>query len=280
MHAPPYTVLQFTDLHLFTDRSTRLKEVCTWESCARVLNAARQQVPTPNLIIITGDIAHDEATSTYLAVRELLGDWLPLCRVLPGNHDYRAGLRAAFPELLPAACCATDELADAPLRFSATVGEWRLLGLDTHQPGKLSGRLEKGTLDWLARQTEAFPTTPIMLFAHHPPLPIGTPWLDRIQLENPEPLAEIIARSPQIKALFTGHVHQDYACLWSGCPVRTTPSTGVQFQPGTDTLVVDSEQPGFRVISLRGRDFTTTVHRMTPPSLRPGLPAGQRDQGF
>jgi Icc protein len=258
------TVLQFTDLHLFTDPTTRLKEVCTWESFARVLAAARQRFPTPDLIVITGDIAHDEATSTYRALRGLLGDWLPRCRVLPGNHDYREGLRAAFPELLPAAHRATDEPVDAPLRFAATIGEWRLLGLDTHQPGQLSGRLEAGQLAWLDGQTRAFPRTPTLLFAHHPPRPIATPWLDRIRLENAEPLAEIVDRSPQVAAFFTGHVHQELALDWRGRPLFTTPSTGVQFQPGTETLVVDGRWPGFRVIQLRGREFTTAVMRVEP----------------
>jgi len=259
-----FTVLQFTDLHLFTDPTTRLKEVCTWESFTHVLGAARQRYPSPSLVVITGDIAHDEAASTYRSLRRLLGDWLPLCRMLPGNHDFRAGLREAFPELLPAAYGAMDERPDAPLRFAASVGEWRLLGLDTHQPGQLSGRLAAGQIEWLAGQTRAFPQVPTLLFAHHPPMPIATPWLDRIRLENPEPLAEIVDAAPQVAALFTGHVHQELALDWRGRRLFTSPSTGVQFQPGTDALVVDSRRPGYRVIELHGREFTTSVQRVEP----------------
>lgn len=259
-----HTVLQFTDLHLFTDRATRLKDVCTWDSFVRVLADARQRYPSPSLIVLTGDIAHDEATSTYRALREQLGDWLPLCRVLPGNHDFRAGLRAAFPELLPAAHNATDERLDAPLRFAVTVGEWRLIGLDTHQPGQLSGQLEDSQLRWLAEQTRAFPQTPTLLFAHHPPQPIATPWLDRIRLENAEPLEQIVDNSPQVAALFTGHVHQELALDWRGRRLFTSPSTGVQFKPGTDALVVDIRWPGFRAIQLCGREFNTTVLRVEP----------------
>lgn len=259
-----HTVLQFTDLHLFTDPTTRLKDVCTWDSFSRVLAAARKRYRSPSLIVITGDIAHDEATSTYRALRGMLGDWLPLCRVLPGNHDFRAGLRAAFPELLPAAHNAADERPDAPLRFAANVGEWRLLGLDTHQPGQLSGRLEDSQVAWLARQTRDFPRSPTLLFAHHPPMPIETPWLDRIRLENPEPLVEIVRQSPQIAGIFTGHVHQERVSEWCGRRFFTTPSTGVQFQPGTDALVVDFRWPGYRAIELHGREFTTTVPRVEP----------------
>ncbi|MFO0820542.1 MAG: phosphodiesterase [Pirellulales bacterium] len=256
-----YTILQFTDLHLFTDRTQRLKGVSTWDSFAAVLEDARRFCPQPDLIVVTGDVAHDEAASTYVALRELWGDWLPRCRFLPGNHDLRAGFRRGFAELFPRAHGAgvTDDMA--PLAFAISLGEWRLIGLDTHIPGQVKGRLGEGQKEWLRGQLRDFAGRPMLIFQHHPPARIGTPWVDDLGHENAAELAEIVSGS-SVRAVIAGHVHQDCDVEWSGLRVLTTPSTAVQFRPGTLQLEVDEKPPGYRVIRLSNQEWTTQVRRL------------------
>lgn len=256
------TVLQFSDLHLFTDRTRRLKNVPTWDSLVAVFEHARRQVSRPDLVVITGDLAHDEEPTTYLALRELLGTWLPVCRLLPGNHDNRHGIRAAFPELFPQPWGTTRIDPMSPLGFSLPLGEWRLLGLDTHLPGQVQGRLWPTQRDWLRTQLQAFPHTPTMLFQHHPPMPVGTSWLDELRLENPTDLQETLAGAAQVAALLTGHVHQEGEYSWGQLRVLTVPATAVQFAPGTARLTVDQRPPGYRVIRLDGTSWTTHVERL------------------
>lgn len=255
-----HTILQFTDLHLFTDRTRRLKDVSTWDSLAAVLVEARRCCPRPDLIVVTGDVAHDEVTTTYVALRELLGDWLPRCRFLPGNHDLRAGFRAAFAELFPRAYGAGEWDESAPLSWAVSLGQWRLLGLDTHIPGQVTGRLGEWQKEWLRRQLRDFAGRPTLVFQHHPPARIGTPWVDDLGLENAGELAEIV-RGSSVRAVIAGHVHQDCDVEWSGIRVLTTPSTAVQFRPATLQLEVDAQPPGYRVIRLSNQDWTTRVMR-------------------
>jgi Icc protein len=265
-----HTVLQFTDLHLFTDPTTRLKDVCTWESFARVLGAARQRYPSPSLVVITGDIASDEAASTYQALRRLLGDWLPRCRLLPGNHDFRAGLAKRFPNCCPPRRGAAGRASPTrPLRFAATVGEWRLLGLDTHQPGQV--RRPAG--GWSVGVAGG-PNSGLSPIAHAALRPPSTrrrsrpPWLDRIRLERPQATRRrYIDTAPQVAALFTsGHVHQELALDWRGRRLCTSPSTGRAVSAGHGRV-------GCRVPLARlprdgtaaGREFTTSVPRIRTP---------------
>ena len=57
----------------------------------------------PDHVVVTGDHTHDELPETYAAVRELLEPFLDRLWLLPGNHDDRAALRAAFDDRIPPA---------------------------------------------------------------------------------------------------------------------------------------------------------------------------------
>jgi 3',5'-cyclic AMP phosphodiesterase CpdA len=52
----------------------------------------------PDLVLITGDLVDEGQPEEYAAVRDVLGA-LPIPQlVIPGNHDDRACLRAAFAD--------------------------------------------------------------------------------------------------------------------------------------------------------------------------------------
>ncbi|MFO0905027.1 MAG: phosphodiesterase [Pirellulales bacterium] len=260
-----HVVLQFSDLHLFTDRRRELKEVRTWDRWLQVLADARARFPSPDLIVVTGDVAHDELPSTYESLAETLGDWRTRCRFLPGNHDLRRGFRWAFPELFPAAHGAGSLDLDAPLQFSIGLGRWRLIGLDTHLPGQVAGRMHDAQSEWLANQLRDFSSSPTLLFQHHPPLAVGTPWLDPLMLENPEALAQRLDGAFQVSAIFTGHVHQERCLAWEELEVFTTPSTAIQFLPGAAEFAIEHAPPGYRVIRLADANWATEVMRVRVP---------------
>jgi predicted MPP superfamily phosphohydrolase len=53
-------------------------------------------VPDFDLLVLSGDTAHDEEPATYESVRKELGDLAGRVRVIPGNHDDRQALRDVF----------------------------------------------------------------------------------------------------------------------------------------------------------------------------------------
>ncbi len=254
----PTEILQLTDLHLMADRNAALKGVRTRDSLADVLRFLRERSQAGEWdfgsIILTGDLAHDEKLATYEALRELLGDWVSRCRLIPGNHDDRALIRKVFPELVPA----RGEF----INFSVESSGWRLIGLDSHVDGEVYGRIGETQSQWLAAELSAHIAQPTILFMHHPPVPVHSAWLDCIGLRDAGALIDVVRSFPQVRVICTGHVHQEFSVTLNGVRVLTTPSTGVQFRPRQDELICDPIPPGFRIFRLAGRTLESNVIRL------------------
>lgn len=250
-------ILQLSDLHLLADPGEELKGVCTRDSLIEVLKFVRQGEAAGkwdfDWVVLTGDFTHDERRETYLALRELLEPWLQKCRLVPGNHDDRALIREVFPELV------TGD--GSTINFSLAAGNWRLIGLDSHLPGEVRGRIDSEQFEWLSEQLAANAEQATALFVHHPPVSVNSAWLDAIGLEGSEQLQSIVQSHPQVRVVCTGHVHQEFRTEFGSAEVLTTPSTSVQFQPETEELVVDNLAPGFRILRLLEDGFETEVVR-------------------
>lgn len=238
----PARLIQITDCHLFADPQAKLKDVCTRERLEAVLRALRAERSTADRLIVTGDLTHDDRVETYRALRELLGDWLPIVRVIPGNHDDREAMRSVFGDAVQSVV-GRNVFVDA-------VGGWTLLGLDSQRTGSSTGQLDRPQLDWLTERLKAAPNAPTAIFVHHPPLPVGSRWLDDIGLEDAADFMALLHQSPQVKLVCAGHVHQEATIAGGSLVVLTTPATGVQFRPNEPTLVVDSVNPGYRVLEI------------------------------
>lgn len=247
-------ILHLTDLHLFADPQERLMDVPTRQTFHDVLEHVRSHQADFDRLVVTGDLAHDERRETYFVLRDLLGDWTARGLFIPGNHDHRPSLQEAFPER-------TAFVGDA-LPFSSPAGNWQLIGLDSHVPGEVGGRLDNEQMFWLKRELGEHADRPTILFLHHPPYSVDTPWLDRIGLQNPEILTGLIDRAPQVRAVCCGHVHQEYRRRVGQAEFLTTPSTCAQFAPGTDDLVIDSRPPGYRVFDLGEEALQSEVVRL------------------
>ena len=238
----PTRIIQISDLHLFADPAAELKGICTRERLERVLGALRQESGKAELLIVTGDLAHDERLETYQALRELLKEWLPRVRVLPGNHDNRTFMRQVFGDIVLA--------AGERNVFADSAGNWRLIGLDSQIPGAVAGELGTEQLGWLEQQLAAT-SQPTVLFLHHPPIPVGSTWLDQIGLLDASALWKMLERFPKVRLICTGHIHQELTIRHDRVVVLATASTGVQFLPETESLVVDYLPPGYRLLELQ-----------------------------
>jgi Icc protein len=246
------TIVQITDCHLFDDPATQLRGVATWPRFQVTMQAVRQQVPQADLLVVTGDTAHDEIEPTYRAVRAELSDWCQHLRIIPGNHDQRTALHEVFPE----AC----QFLDDRIVFEHRFEHWQLIGLDSQKPNSLPGLLGSAQLSWLADRLRAQPELPTVLFMHHPPVPIGSAWLDRIALEDAGQLRDVVRRHPQVQLLLTGHVHQQFSARFERALVMTTPAVGPHFRPRTKEIEILPHPPSFRVIELSAaREWSTQV---------------------
>ncbi len=237
MTFPSWRLIQISDPHIGPTRDYRLAGVETLETLRKVLAEIGSASALPELICATGDIAADGALAAYqlfsqqLQFLELPYQWLP------GNHDDKRVMR--------------EGLQATPYWPLLELGAWRVLSLDTAVPGEVGGRLAGEELEFLAQQLVREPDAPTVIFMHHPPVPVGCAWLDAQRVANAAELEAILDRHRNVRALFTGHVHQEFHVRWAGTEVYTAPATCFQFRPQSAGFALDDRPPGYRWIELR-----------------------------
>lgn len=240
-------LIQITDCHLHADPQARSRAGVPLRQLERVVEAAADE--RPDLVLVTGDISQDETAASYqLAERALSRLGCPWFWIA-GNHDEPA-LMAAVREI----------------RAEVDLDGWRLLLLDTRVSGQPHGELGQARLASLAEQLEA-DDRPTLIAMHHPPLPVGSQWLDDIGLTDREALWQTLAAYPQVRLILCGHIHQAFASHArrpeGEVAVYGCPSTTDQFLPGsTDFAIDEASRPGYRVVDLHGNDWTTWVERV------------------
>jgi Icc protein len=157
---------------------------------------------------------------------------------MPGNHD------AANPM---SRILGRNAIS---LESSVRCGKWNLVFLDSTIPGEEGGHLNRTQLEILGSSLAANSKAHTLVCLHHQPVPVGSPWLDTMALDNPEDFFSIVDRSPQVRAIIWGHVHQAFRAERGGVTLLGTPSTCVQFLPGTQGFALDTLTPGFRWLDL------------------------------
>lgn len=227
------TIVQITDSHLLADPRRRLYGWRVAAAFDAVLAAARERFPAPDAVLLTGDLVDDESAAGYRRLARRLRGWAPVYAI-PGNHD--------DPGFI------TRELRPARTAGVVTLGRWRLHLLDSRVPGRIGGRLGRPQLERLARElTDA----PSLIAVHHPPVAVGTPWIDALGLDDGDALCALLRRRSAVRGVVAGHVHQAVDRHVDGWRLLTTPATWRQFLPGSVGHAEDSRRaPGYRVLRL------------------------------
>lgn len=253
----PIRVLHLTDLHLTGDPASVVMGVPTEPSFKAVL-AALHNEPSPDLLLLTGDLTHDDPRG--LERLRLLLDAPLKCPALltAGNHDDSRALESAT---LP---------GDWQANASLSVGNWHILTVDTSIPGRVHGHLPGPTLDRIEQAARKHSDAYILLALHHPPVSVGTAWLDRIALDNGAELLARLEALTNIRAIVFGHAHQAFDSRQGKLKLLGTPSTCAQFLPGASDFALDTNaSPGGRWLDLYsdGR-IDTEVFRVPFTSVR------------
>jgi len=248
----PVLIAQLTDTHLFADPEQDLKGIQTAASLEVVLKHLQELQPRPHYLLLSGDLSQDETPESYDRLVDLLAPLQIPAYWLPGNHD-------ALPTM-------AERLQAHPLRsekaFSA--GGWRIVLLNSAWPGHVEGELAPAELNWLAAQLQDHSQQPALIVLHHPPLPIGSAWMDAIALQNSAEFLALVDRHPQVKLVLFGHIHQEFEQQRRGVTYLGSPSTCVQFQPNRQEFGIDTEaQPGFRLLALfPDGSYATQIQRV------------------
>ncbi len=245
----PTLLVQISDLHIGGNEDGK-DPIPRLEA---VIESVRSLPNAPDAVLVSGDLTDDGAEEGYRIAREKLARLETPLHVLPGNHDDRAPLRAAFD--LPGA-------GDEPINYSTSVGELRLVALDSNVPGQDPGSYDADRMAWLDGELGREPEQPTILAVHHTPLATGIAEWDAINLEasDREALGAVVARHPQLRAIVGGHLHRVAASSLAGCPVLSAPSAYLQVRPDfhrDEVTWIDSQ--GFAIHALRDGELSSQV---------------------
>lgn len=231
-------MLHLTDPHLFADAEGSFRGTVTHASLRAVLADYVNGDWQADVVIVTGDLIQDDTAGAYEHFCHLLAPLgLPVYCV-PGNHDVRETMRAA--------------LSHPPFSYcrSFTGNDWLIAGIDSCAAGRAGGLVTEREFERLEAQVEGTAAKHVMLCLHHPPVPMGSAWLDTVGLDNDEEFLRRIAGLHKVRLTVFGHVHQPYDAQHGNIRVVGTPSTCRQFKQRSDEFAVDDNPPAYRRISL------------------------------
>jgi len=248
-------IAQITDSHLLDGPTAKLHGVLPDETLSRILD----QVAAfgPDHVIASGDLAESADPPAYRRLREmLLGSGLRVS-CMPGNHDDPARL--------------VDQLNVGRLDTveGVTLGNWRLLLLDSTVPGRPGGMLGAARLAALEWQLHAHSGRHKLVFVHHQPLPTGSPWIDAMGLEDGPALLERLQDDGHVPAVAFGHIHHAFTGRADGIQLLGCPATSYQATPRRREFELDtSNGPGFRWFELHSDGLLDTGVTRIPAESR------------
>lgn len=212
-------------------------------------------LPRVDALLVSGDLADHGTAAEYAGVFAELPTDIPTL-VCAGNHDRTRPLS----ETLRAAGM-SGRMDEALALDGLTV-----IALDSHIDGRDDGLLTQESLVF-ARETIAATPGPVVLMMHHPPVLIGHHVVDEhYALANPDDLEAVVRDSPNVIAIFTGHVHAAFTTTFAGIPVLGAPGIVSTMRLGsrTDPIADPRALPGFALHTIDGRNVRTIFHTLSP----------------
>ena len=232
-------------------------------------------------VLLCGDLTHygNETQHRYFAslLRGFEEESGIRVYVTPGNHDYYESTPDRFREYYAdfgyAEALASD---DKTASYTADLpGGYRLIAIDSNDPGKDGDGLDDRLFSWIGAQAEAAAAdgkTPIVMM-HHPllePIPYASLLMKDFIVRDHEAVAERFAKWG-FSYVFTGHEHGNNITSFTGSNGR------VVYDILTTSL--NSYPMEFRMIDLSEKAMAIsmeTLDSLDPAYIPPGYNDAQR----
>ncbi len=257
--ARPVRVAHITDTHLGEHADFALLDMETDRSLDYVLQSIEQLTLAPDVILVTGDIADHGSRAAYETLKSKLARFPQPKLWINGNHDAVDCMRSVvgFGNELARRVC---------------IGAWQIIMLDTTMRGAVGGVIARAELEFLRNCLQQQPHKFSLVCLHHQPVPIGCKWLDAQKIANADEFLALLNNFGGARGVLWGHVHQLFEQQCDALLLMSTPSTCVQFAPGSDKFKVDDKAPGYRWLELHADGhLQTEVRRVENTELKVNL---------
>ena len=244
-------VLQISDCHLFADKSKSLLGVNTYDSFCAVIDEIKAQNFNYDFIAFTGDISQDYSVKSYEHFAEIIKVLNKHVFFLPGNHDDGPLMYRIFENL------------GVNIAKNVITPKWQFIFLNSEVYAVPHGWVERRQLDYAAFCGRRSPDQHVAILVHHMPHLVQSAWLDTQTMHNLDEFNTYIHRIPNVRAVITGHIHQEFDVTERGIRYIATPSTSIQFTPKSNDFALDSVGPGWRYLSFNpDGSIDTKVYRL------------------
>lgn len=260
-------IAQLSDIHAVPPGELLMGRVDTFHHLRQAVDALLRLTTAPDLVLVTGDLAENGLAAEYELVRGELGRLPMPVYVIPGNHDDRRNLHAAFaPDgYLPAE-------PDRPLHYAVELGPMLLVALDTLVEGEPGGELDELGLAWLKTQLKAATGRPALVAMHHPPFDTGIGHMDAMGCRGHAALAALLAGYPNVERVVCGHVHRAVQVRFGGTLASIAPGVAHQVAFALDEGATPSfvmEPPAFHLHLWRPKQGLVTHQIYVEPAPGP-----------
>lgn len=246
-------IVQISDTHIDPGHENGPARLGDLEACVAAINAMD---PQPDLVIHTGDMAHNGNDEKYGLALDILKSLKPALFVCPGNRDERSLLLERFNtgrRLMPDSPYVQYAVEDFPVR---------VIALDTINDQSNQGAYCVERAGNLRETLAAGRDRPTVVFMHHPPFEITSskyprqydPW------DGAERLTDALQGQDHVIRGFCGHSHRHVLGEVAGIPFSCVPSVARDLRLG-DFESALAEVPVFHVHTLNGSGIFETVLR-------------------
>jgi 3',5'-cyclic AMP phosphodiesterase CpdA len=257
----PHVVVPGTDEELFVDNNERL---------ASAVNKVNSESPRVSAVLATGDLTNWGHPAEYEALASLLQPLAVPVLPIPGNHDDRALMRAAFPDIpwVDASHASWSMVIEG-----AGTASVRIVGLDSSMPDEPGAEFDAEREEWLRSTLRQQVDAPTILAIHHPPFITGIAWMDGSGFAGLDRLEAVLTEYP-VDQIACGHLHRPITSSIAGIPAQVGLSTvqhiDLDLSPDAGVSLIH-EPVGYQI--LRISDSGIVVHtRYTESDESPFVP--------
>jgi 3',5'-cyclic AMP phosphodiesterase CpdA len=248
-------IAQMTDIHIGfapDEKPEEFNRLRFRATLARILDAPNR----PDMLVLSGDITDHGDRESYERTAELLAACPFPVWPMVGNHDTRAELLHAFPQV---------KAEDGFVHYVLEQDGLRIIFLDTLEEGRHGGAFCERRQAWLEARLDEAPATPTLIFMHHPPVVSGIEWMDPAADEPwVRRVAAALRGRQQVLAIHCGHLHRPLAGSFEDIPLCVTPSVAPLV--AIDLRPIDRNDPDERDL-ITTEPPTYAMHRWDGASL-------------
>ena len=218
-------IAHISDTHIDPDHIDSIKRL---EDVKRVVATINALDPLPNVVIHTGDVAHNGTVDKYAVSLGILKELRMPLLVAAGNRDDRALIRANF-------LCGNNLLPGTSfVQYSVDTFPIHLIALDTISESSNMGDYCLARADSLRAVLIENKNKRSALFMHHPPFEVKNSRYP-LQFDSPsaiDVMASAIKGLDNLEAIFCGHAHRESRGSLAGVPAVGVPSLAVDLRLG------------------------------------------------